>query len=859
MTEFAAENDFSTLFAPESTRNSETIYPDRLTWKILLVDDEADIRSVLKLALQDTEIEGRTLHLLDADSATQAKLILADHPDIALILLDVVMENEQAGLSLVRYIRKQLANRLVQIVLVTGQPGYAPQRDVVIDYEINGYRLKSELTTNKIFTSVCTALRTYKAFHELECQRQTLEMHMEKLRLAAGVFTHAREGIMITGADATIIDVNHAFTLITGYAPEEVIGRNPRMLNSGYQDKAFYVAMWRALKEKGHWYGEIWNKRKNGDIYAEILTISSICDAQGNIQQYVGLFSDITNIKQHEKDLEHIAHYDALTSLPNRVLLADRLRQGMISAHRRNQIVAVAYLDLDGFKEINDNHGHEAGDQVLITLSSRMQQCLRESDTLARLGGDEFIIVLVDLDDTKTSEPLLVRLLAMASQPVQVGNLSLRVSASIGVTFYPQLEDVDADQLLRQADHAMYQAKLTGKNRYNFYDAQQDSELRDFHESIERIRSALEDGEFVLYYQPKVNMRTGTVLGVEALIRWTHPTKGLLPPAFFLPMVENHPLIVEIGEWVIESVLIQMEQWQAAGLDISVSVNVAARQLQLSDFELRLRKLLSGHPKIIPERLEIEILETSALEDIARISGIIETCRVSGVMFTLDDFGTGYSSLTYLKRLAVKTIKIDQSFVRGMLDDIDNLSILDGVLNLAAALGREVIAEGVETIEHGLLLLQLGCECAQGFGISRPMPADDFPGWINEWSPDSRWVNQPPVNRVNLPLLFASVEHRALIRATEAILRDEHESFQRLRSSEYFGRWLDGKRLDGDGDDPLLKSLESIHDRFLSLVTELSGIQENDDRRKALSRLNELYELADAFLEQIKVISVNGE
>jgi diguanylate cyclase (GGDEF)-like protein/PAS domain S-box-containing protein len=563
------------------------------------------------------------------------------------------------------------------------------------------------------------------------------------LQLAANVFSHAREGIIITDASGTIIDVNEAFARITGFGREEALGQNPRILKSDRQDPAFYELLWHDLTEQGHWSGEIWNRHRDGEVYAELLTISSVRDASGAVQQYVGLFSDISAMKEHQIQLEHIAHFDALTHLPNRVLLADRLQQAMAQSQRRGQQLAVAFLDLDGFKTINDQHGHHVGDQVLIKLAQRMKQALREGDSLARLGGDEFVAVLIDLEDLAASRPLLSRLLEACSQPVRVGDLSLQVSASLGVTFYPQPQDIDADQLLRQADQAMYQAKLSGKNRFHFFDAEQDSSIRGHHESVERIRLALDNQEFVLHYQPKVNMGSGQIIGAEALIRWQHPEKGLLAPAVFLPVIEDHPLAVSIGEWVIDTALTQMQAWQAAGLDFGVSVNIGARQLQQSDFVDRLKFILAKHPQVNPASLELEVLETSALEDITQVSQVIEDCAQIGVTFALDDFGTGYSSLTYLKRLRVAMLKIDQSFVRDMLEDPDDLAILQGIIGLAASFKRHVIAEGVETVAHGSLLMQLGCELGQGYGIARPMPAAQMPQWATEWQPDVVWSELP--------------------------------------------------------------------------------------------------------------------
>ncbi len=573
------------------------------------------------------------------------------------------------------------------------------------------------------------------AVHDISERKQA----EDRLRLAASVFTHAREGILITEIDGTIIDINESFTRITGYTRDDAVGQNPRLLKSGLQSDAYYSEMWRSIADNGHWFGETWNRRKNGEIFVEMQTVSVVCDANGQPRHYVSLFSDITALKEHERQLEHIAHFDALTGLPNRVLLADRLGQAMLQALRRGQKLAVAYLDLDGFKSINDLHGHEAGDRVLMGVASRMKEVLREGDTLARLGGDEFIAVLVDLPETTTSLPLLTRLLDAAAEPIQLGGQCLQVSASLGATFYPQSDSIDAEQLQRQADQAMYQAKLAGKNRYHLFDAEQDRSARGHFESLEHIRHALQNEQLVLYYQPKVNMRSGKVIGAEALIRWQHPQRGLLAPAQFLPVIENHSLAVEVGEWVISSALRQMELWHIQGLSVPVSVNVGARQLQQRDFVSRLQVLLGEHPEVPPKCLELEVLETSALEDISGVSTVIEACRGLGVMFALDDFGTGYSSLTYLKRLPVALLKIDQSFVRDMLDDADDLAILQGVIGLAKAFHRTVIAEGVETIAHGTALLALGCEQAQGYGIARPMPATDFVAWAAAWRPDPAW------------------------------------------------------------------------------------------------------------------------
>jgi diguanylate cyclase (GGDEF)-like protein/PAS domain S-box-containing protein len=562
----------------------------------------------------------------------------------------------------------------------------------------------------------------------------------EKLTLAASVFMHAGESIAITDATGKILDVNDTFSHTTGYSREEAIGKNPRILQSGRQSSQFYTDMWQALLNEGYWSGEVWNRRKNGEVYAVMATISAVRDVHGDTTHYVSLANDITPIKHHQEQLERIAHFDLLTNLPNRTLLADRLSQAMLQCGRHEQSLAVVFLDLDGFKTVNDTHGHSVGDELLIVLSLRMKEALRENDTLSRIGGDEFVAVLADLDKVEDCEPVLERLLLAASEPIVINNVVLNVSASIGVTLYPQ-DNVDTDQLIRHADQAMYVAKQSGKNRYHLFDTVQDDAIKVQRENLEAIRSALDNQQFVLHYQPKVNMKTGRVMGAEALIRWQHPTRGLLSPMEFLPVIENHAMMIEMGEWVIDSALSQISQWQKMGLTlpISTSVNIAAVQLQQSDFTQRLTKQLAEHPDVDPCYLELEVLETSALDDVHHVSTIMNDCMALGVNFALDDFGTGYSSLTYLRRLPASLIKIDQTFVLDMLNDPDDLAIVEGVIALAKSFKRDVIAEGVETIEHGTALLQLGCELAQGYGIAKPMPASDIPEWIRDWKPDITW------------------------------------------------------------------------------------------------------------------------
>ena len=473
--------------------------------------------------------------------------------------------------------------------------------------------------------------------------------------------------------------------------------------------------------------------------------IVSFIDISDRIQAQRGLEAAGQNLARINAQLQTLAHFDPLTHLPNRVLLADRLQQAMGRAQRQDVSVAVAFLDLDGFKAINDAHGHVAGDLLLTELAQRMKLVLREGDTLARLGGDEFVAVICDFQQPSDCLPILARLLEVTAAPVWLDGVSVQVSASIGVTVYPQ-DGADADQLLRHADQAMYRAKQTGKNCFHLFDVANDTAVKSRQEEIERIRQGLERGEFVLFYQPKVNLRSGRVVGFEALIRWRHPERGLLAPGAFLPLLQAHPVGLQIGAWVLVEALAQLERWglvaghagEAGGLPISV--NIAAEQLQDAGFPDQIEALLAARPQLPRQLLELEILETSALEDIEQVSSVMRRMQALGVGFALDDFGTGYSSLTYLKRLPAQLLKIDQSFVRDMLVDKDDLAIVQGIVGLARNFGRDVIAEGVETQAHGERLLALGCELAQGYGIARPMPAAEVPTWVGRWQQQAVWT-----------------------------------------------------------------------------------------------------------------------
>jgi diguanylate cyclase (GGDEF)-like protein/PAS domain S-box-containing protein len=581
-----------------------------------------------------------------------------------------------------------------------------------------------------------------KEFALTQATKAALEVNRKLTFQKHALDEHAIVSIADAAGDITY--VNDKFCAISGYDREELLGNNHKIVKSDEHPDEFFVDMWKTISSGHTWHSEIKNTNKTGNVYWVKTTIVPTLDDKGKPFQYVGILTEITTDKNNEEKLKRIAHYDVLTNLPNRVLLADRLNHAMVQCQRRNQSLAVAYMDLDGFKIVNDTYGHDLGDKLLVKLSRRMKEALREGDTLARIGGDEFIVVMVDLVKIEDSVSVLERLLKATAEPVIVGETVMQVSVSIGVTLYPQ-DGADADQLIRHADEAMYVAKHSGKNCYHLFDTAQDSAIKILQQNIDDVRSALGKREFVLHNQPKVNMRTSEVIGVEALIRWQHPDRGLVPPSEFLPVIEGQTISLELGEWVIDTALIQISQWRSMGLHLPISVNISAYQLQQGNFTTRLTALLAAHPEIDPHYLELEILESSVLSDIGQVLDTMNACHELGVRFALDDFGTGYSSLVHLRRLPAYLIKIDQSFVRDMLEDADDFAIVKGVVGLAKAFHREVIAEGVETIAHGAALLHLGCELAQGYGIARPMPADDIPEWVSNWKADNSWLAKSPI------------------------------------------------------------------------------------------------------------------
>jgi len=562
----------------------------------------------------------------------------------------------------------------------------------------------------------------------------------ERLLLAQEVFHSAIEGIIVTDRDGVILETNPAFSFITGYSGEEVKGKNLRQLQSRVLDSEFYSKLWKELNTDGFWEGEFNNFRKDGTQFVQRSRILAIRDAKAAIVRFAVVLSDVTELKESQRRLEYLAYYDDLTGLPNRALLSDRIRQAIAQCHRQeNTSLSLCCLDIDGFKDINDRWGREIGDQFLKGVARRLEDCKRASDTVARLGGDEFVVLFCNLNSAYDSKEAVSRLLQSIEDPDPIGTATPHLTFSAGVTFYPDNTTDEPDVLLRQAGQAMYEAKRSGKNCVRCFDSQSEQLLRDHQAKINSLGEALKQGQFRLFYQPKIHLNTGKVTGVEALLRWQHPERGLLQPYEFLPVLESSDLTLPVGEWIIHEALQQQEKWRAEGIEVQVSVNVFGLHLQRSDFVERLGAILQTYPETDPSVLELEIVETTALENLKEITERIQGCNQLGVQFALDDFGTGYSSLTYMRQLPVNIVKVDRSFVRDMLHNKEDRDLVQNIIGMAQTLNRKIVAEGLETIEHGVPLIRCGCDYGQGYGIARPMPPADFVDWVKQWRMPQIW------------------------------------------------------------------------------------------------------------------------
>lgn len=848
-------------------------------WKVMVVDDDELVHQVTLMVLDGFSFQGRGLTIIQGHSGDDACRLMKEHPDTAALLLDVVMETDTAGLDAVKYIRNELDNRFVRIILRTGQPGQAPEREVITEFDINDYKEKTELTAQRLFTSITAALRAYgdlklieelainntnleqrvsertleimkineelqgevvernKAYQKLqeseqrlheaqhiarignwnwdittgeiiwsdqiytiigvnpstpkgtfndllavvaEDERPTVKAVFEKcrqdgvpydiehsvvreddrlvyvhqqgqveldktgqairmagtmqditqrrqteaqMRKLSGAVEQIADSVMITNGVGVVEYVNPAFEEMTGYTKEEAIGSTPRLLKSERQSASFYARLWKTVLDGQVFNDVIINRKKNGQFYYEEKTITPQKDQHGNIIHFISTGKDVTERIESQERLHYLAHHDALTGLPNRVLLQDRLAQALSRSRWHERNIAVLFMDVDRFKIINDTLGHAVGDNLLQQMATRLLECIREGDTVSRLGGDEFAVVLNDLASDEDVLPIAEKMISTLKTPMYIDGHELFVTSSIGISMFPR-DGTDSNELLKKADVAMYRAKAQGKDKYQLYNADDDVQAVGRLSIENQLRRALEKGEFSLNYQPQLDITDGSIIGFEALLRWYNQDLKNMPPLQFIPILEETGMIIPVGDWVLRTACQQEKAWQNAGMSPHrIAVNLSIRQFQGQGLVRRIDEILS-EIGLLPQYLELEITEGLLIEQITETAKVLNELHEMGIHLSIDDFGTGYSSMSYLKRLPFDTLKIDRMFISDITFNPDDAAIATAIISLAHTLGMQVIAEGVETHDQLQYLQQQQCDAMQGYLFSPPLAAD---------------------------------------------------------------------------------------------------------------------------------------
>ncbi len=820
--------------------------------KILIVDDTP---ASLKLLADLLKSEG-----YEVRPTTSGELALkaaqSEAPD--LILLDVRMP-VMDGYEVCRRLKALSATRDIPVIFVSAASD--------TEEKVRGFEIGAVDFVTKPFQrdELLARVRTH-----LELGR--LRAHLDELvaeRTARLTETERRLATILNGNKMHLwafdgdryTYVNQQWFDYTGQNPDEPMNIEKWTSAVHPDDLKKSVEVWMDNWDTKTEHDNYFRLRRHDGVYRDFYCHAvPVFDDQGVFRYFQGFNLDITERKKAEEEIRYLAFYDPLTGLANRRLMADRMIQHLAHAKRTGELVAICMIDLDGFKQVNDQLGHKSGDILLIEVARRLQECLRQSDTASRFGGDEFSLILGDFRKISECEQSLNRIIAALAAPYQINGKIAHVTASIGATIFPY-DGETPDLLLRHADQSMYEAKQAGKNCYRLFNPVQHNQQLSNQAILKKIRDGLEKGQFKLYYQPQIDCRKGRVCGVEALIRWEHPVLGLLSPSEFIPLLEHDDLIIAMGEWVILEALAQLTKWHEQGIEQLLSINIAARQLHQSNFPQRLKELLADYGSDIVHRLMIEIVETAALEDINLVSQTIRQCRALGVQFAIDDFGTGFSSLSHLKHLHVDELKIDQSFVLGMLNNQEDLAIVSGVIGLGSSFRHKVVAEGVETIDHILMLMDLGCDIMQGYVFARPMPAEKFPAWLAEFVPDPLWqlpLAQTP-SRSYFELLLAENNHHHWIKemvrshcntqetADPAVFLDTH----RCR----LGHWYHGQGMRQFGNEDWFRSIDPVHQRVHQSALRLCEFQCSGDTVQATeeaARLSELQIELDELLKKLR-------
>jgi len=956
--------------------------------KILIVDD---IQDNLDLLASIVTSMGHS-HIQAMNGKEAVELCLSEEPD--LIFMDLMMPIED-GLSATSRIKAFELNYWIPIIIVSARDD---DKDIVLGLNAGADDYITKPFNISIVKAKIKAIERTVGF-QLKEKEDTKSRKLQLKKLADENYAHLELRRVIdqaaivadTDVQGNITYINDKFSEISGYSPEELLGKNHSFIHSGIHSKEFFKTLWQTISRGNIWQGDICNRAKNGQLYWVRTTIVPFLDQKtGKPVGYRAIRFDITDRKKlesklaHEKDraemtlaaigdgviktdasgqvlfmnvvaetltgwqlpeaqnlsidevfkvlnkssrkiienpvhkviaekqilslernsilvsrdgkehqienttapiiednvlvgcilviqdvtgqrnlsekIEWQAWHDTLTSLPNRALLTEKFSISIANANREKTLIAVCLLDIDNFKPINDNFGHEYGDYVLVDLANRLSETVRSGDTLARFGGDEFALLLNGFTEIEEIDATLHRIFKSFALPFTINGESFFLTASIGVTIFPD-DHVDSDTLLRHADQAMYQAKKLGKNRFTYFNPSDETFTTDNSQDLTVIKNAIHNNEMVLFYQPKVNMRTGKIIGMEALIRWQHHERGLLGPIEFLPQIEGTDVIVDIGEWVTYKVLSVIDKWSDdEKRDWSISINISAYHFMQPNFVSSLKKALDQYPDVPATCLELEVLETEAINDLAYISDLIKKCQNLGVSFSLDDFGTGYSSLSYLKELPADCLKIDQSFVRDMLDDNDDMALVEGIISLSKVFKRKVIAEGVETAEHGIILMRLGCDYAQGYGIARPMPIADLFEWTQNYKPDTSWSvwSGSKWEMSNLPLVVAQNDHIKWVQEIFNLLEGGSLKLENIEITNHYecrlGSWFYGHGKKHYSHLPSFNELEEVHIAVHKTGHEIISLYNEGKKDEAVAVAEKLLVLKSEVLDKLNIL-----
>lgn len=761
-------------------------------------------------------------------------------------------EDEISGKTDYDFVDKELADSFREHDKKAMDSDLAVKNEEWVVYAKDGRKVLLETTKQKLVNSDGSIFGVLGIAHDIT-QRHNLQNQLEeeKNRFSLAI-EGAQDGLWDWNLLTDEVYLTERFETMLGYD----VGELPQNTQAWFgllhpddkSDTEKVVKEYLEQKGKGNYENTFRLRSKDGSWRWILGRGKAQFDKNGKPVRFVGFNTDISKQVEYQKKLDHIAKHDVLTQLPNRFLLSELLTYAMHKTKRENKYLALLFIDLDGFKDVNDTYGHDIGDEVLLSVASKMNDIIRESDIVSRIGGDEFVVVASGLHSHNEIFPLLQRLLSDLSSDIIYDDKRIKISASIGVSFYPQIKDIGNESLIRQADQAMYDAKLSGKNQYKFFNIAASQELQKQQEILVSLHNAIENKELVLYYQPKINMQNNKFVGLEALVRWEHPDNGLLFPDSFLPMVEDESsIMIELGKYVFETAFSQLDKWHKEGLNLSLSVNVSSYEIQEQGFPDYLKTLFDKYTNIDPNLIEIEILETAAFENFAQTSKILQECKDLGIGIAIDDFGTGYASLHYLKKLPMNTLKIDRSFVIDMLNGSQNISIVESSIGLAHAFNANVVAEGVESEEHGKILKQLGCDYAQGYAISKAMPAEEVVGWIESWKGYPSWEDTKTINEYKRNIIHIIVEHKRWINEINKFIKNEITELPQLNQEDcILGNWILNEATKEQRENPIFEQIDKKHKELHEYVKKILVPSKN--------KVDSLYTLEEKSQELIKLL-----